>query len=71
MLSLVAIMAIFAFTSCNSSTDQSESTIADTTVLEAAVPIEKEVSIIINASDEMKYDLAEIKVKEGQIVKLT
>ena len=70
-LSLVAIIAIFAFTSCNSSTDQSESTSADTKVLEAAVPIEKEVSITINASDEMKYDLAEIKVKEGQIVKLT
>ena len=47
MLSLVAIMAIFAFTSCNSSTDQSESTSADTTLLEAAVPIEKEVSITI------------------------
>jgi azurin len=71
-LSLVAIMAIFAFTSCNSSTDQSESTSTDTTVLEvAAAPIEKEVSITINASDDMKYDLAEIKVKVGQTVKLT
>jgi azurin len=71
-LSLFAIMALFAFTACNSSTEQSESTATDTVAQEtAAAPVEKEVSITINAGDDMKYDLAEIKVKEGQTVKLT
>jgi azurin len=71
-LSLFAIMALFAFTACNSNTEQSESTATDTVVQEtAAAPVEKEVSITINAGDDMKYDLAEIKVKEGQTVKLT
>jgi azurin len=71
-LSLVAIMALFAFTACNSNTEQSETTATDTVVQEtAAAPVEKEVSITINAGDDMKYDLAEIKVKEGQTVKLT
>lgn len=71
-LSLFAIVAMFAFTSCNSNTEKTESTGTDTVAQETpAVPIEKEVSITINAGDDMKYDLAEIKVKEGQTVKLT
>jgi azurin len=71
-LSLFAIVAMFAFTSCNSNTEQAESSGTDTIAQEApAAPIEKEVSITINAGDDMKYDLAEIKVKEGQTVKLT
>jgi len=71
-LSLFAIVAMFAFTSCNSNTEQAESTGTDTIAQEATeAPIEKEVSITINAGDDMKYDLAEIKVKEGQTVKLT
>jgi azurin len=71
-LSLFAIIAMFAFTSCNSNSEQAESTATDTVAQESpAVPIEKEVSITINAGDDMKYDLAEIKVKEGQTVKLT
>jgi azurin len=71
-LSLLALVAVFAFTSCNSNTEKAEQTGTDTVAQEAPVaPIEKEVSITINASDDMKYDLAEIKVKEGQTVKLT
>jgi azurin len=71
-LSLIAIAALFAFTSCSSNTEPTESTKTDTLVEEtAAAPVEKEVSITINAGDDMKYDLAEIKVKEGQTVKLT
>ena len=71
-LSLFAIVALFAFTSCSSNTEQAESTGTDTQIQETApAPIEKEVSITINAGDDMKYDLAEIKVKEGQTVKLT
>jgi azurin len=71
-LSLFAIMAFFAFTACNSNTEKTESSATDTLAQEApAAPVEKEVSITINAGDDMKYDLAEIKVKEGQTVKLT
>jgi len=71
-LSLLAIVALFAFTACNSNTEKSESTDTDTLTQEtAAAPVEKEVSITINAGDDMKYDLAEIKVKVGQKVKLT
>lgn len=71
-LSLLAIVALFAFSGCNSNTEKSESTATDTLKQEtAAAPVEKEVSITINAGDDMKYDLAEIKVKEGQTVKLT
>lgn len=71
-LSLLAIVALFAFTACNSNTEKSESTGSDTLAQETATtPVEKEVSITINAGDDMKYDLAEIKVKEGQTVKLT
>lgn len=70
-LSLFALVALFAFTACNSNTEKSESTGTDTLTQETvAAPVEKEVSITINAGDDMKYDLAEIKVKEGQMVKL-
>ncbi len=65
-------MALFAFTACNSNTEKSESTATESVTQEApAAPVEKEVSITINAGDDMKYDLSEIKVKEGQTVKLT
>jgi len=71
-LSLLAIVALFAFTACNSNTEKSESTGTDTVAQETVTaPVEKEVAITINAGDDMKYDLAEIKVKEGQTVKLT
>ena len=71
-LSLFVTVAMFAFTSCNSNTEKAESTGTDTVAQEAPVAtIEKEISITINAGDDMKYDLAEIKVKEGQTVKLT
>jgi azurin len=71
-LGLFAIAALFAFTACNSSTEKSESTTEDT-LSKAAAPelVEKEISITINAGDDMMYDLAEIKVKAGQTVKLT
>ena len=71
-LRLFAIVALFAFTACNSSAEKSESTTEDT-LSKAAAPelVEKEISITINAGDDMMYDLAEIKVKAGQTVKLT
>ena len=71
-LGLFAIVALFAFTACNSSAEKSESTTEDT-LSKAAAPelVEKEISITINAGDDMMYDLAEIKVKAGQTVKLT
>lgn len=65
-------MALFAFTACNSNTQKTDSSATDSLTQEApAEPMEKEVSITINAGDDMKYDLSEIKVKEGQTVKLT
>lgn len=65
-------MALFAFTACNSNTQKTDSSATDSLTQEAPVePMEKEVSITINAGDDMKYDLSEIKVKEGQTVKLT
>ncbi len=71
-LSLLAILALFAFTACNSNTEKSESAGTDTLAQETATaPVEKEVSITINGGDDMKFDLVEIKVKEGQTVKLT
>jgi len=66
------MMALFAFTACNSNTQKTDSSATDSLTQEApAEPMEKEVSITINAGDDMKYDLSEIKVKEGQTVKLT
>ena len=71
-LSLFAIVALLAFTGCNSSTEKSETTSQDTLSEAVATgPVEKEISITINAGDDMMYDLSEIKVKEGQTVKLT
>jgi len=71
-LSLFAIAAFLAFTACNSSTEKSETTSQDTlSEAVAPAPVEKEISITINAGDDMMYDLSEIKVKEGQTVKLT
>jgi len=71
-LSLFAITALLAFTACNSNTEKSETTNADTlSQVAVAEPVEKEISITINAGDDMKFDLSEIKVKEGQTVKLT
>jgi len=71
-LGLFAIAALFAFTACNSNSEKTDTTSADTVSQEVvSEPVEKEISITINAGDDMKYDLAEIKVKEGQTVKLT
>jgi len=69
-LSLFALVALFAFTACNSNTEKSEGTETLTQESPAEV-VAKEVSITINAGDDMKFDLAEIKVKEGQTVKIT
>ena len=70
-LSLFAISALFVLSSCGDGTE-SDNSIADNASQEVVAElVEKEVSITINAGDDMKYDLAEIKVKEGQIVKLT
>jgi azurin len=71
-LSLIAIATMFAFTACNSGTEKSENATTDSVAqANETAPVEKEVSITINAGDDMKYDLSEIKVKEGQLVKLT
>ncbi len=70
-LSLLGLAAVLAFTACTSGSQNTESTDTSAVVAETAAPAEKEVSITINAGDDMKFDLTEIKVKAGQTVKLT
>ena len=71
-LSLVAFVALFAFTACSSGTSTSESTESSTTAeAPAAEAADNVVSITINGGDDMKFDLSEIRVKEGQTVRLT
>lgn len=64
-LAIVALM----FAACSSNNQQAsqgtESTEATETTSDA-----NEITITINAGDDMKFDLSEIKVKEGQTVKL-
>ncbi|GAB3428729.1 azurin [Niabella aquatica] len=68
-LSITALLV----TSCGSP-DTPAAHEAETVPAEATVPEAKtstEAFITINGGDDMKFDLSEIKVKEGQTVKLT
>ncbi len=64
---LALICLAFIFSACgNSSTTENKT--------ETAAPVEKgpgKIAITINGGDDMKFDLSEIKVKEGQTVRLT
>ncbi|WP_114789615.1 azurin [Niabella yanshanensis] len=63
-------------TACNnadtSSTATTGTTVPEVTETRASQPEDPAVAVItLNAGDDMKFDLAEIKVNEGQTVKLT
>lgn len=77
MKKVIYLLAVAAFTvaSCTSNEKQAEDTATTAPVEEttATAPEENanEAVITLNAGDDMKFDLSEIKVKEGQTVKLT
>lgn len=61
--------AVFTVASCTSNQKQTQDTsTANSATAEANA---NEAVITLNAGDDMKFDLSEIKVKEGQTVKLT
>ncbi len=78
MKKVIYLLACAAITiaSCTNSEKQTEETATTTAPVEettSAAPEANanEVVITLNAGDDMKFDLSEIKVKEGQTVKLT
>ncbi|HMR85604.1 MAG TPA: azurin [Niabella sp.] len=67
-------IATLLFTSCGGPDTQPASQETETAPTEATAPeaeASAEALITINGGDDMKFDLTEIKVKEGQTVKLT
>lgn len=67
--------AALIFASCGSNekpgaTEDAETTPVETTS-ETSTEASNEIVINLNAGDDMKFDLSEIRVKEGQTVKLT
>ncbi len=69
LLTAAAVM----FASCGSNDEKAqEADAAETTETTMDAPENANEAIItLNAGDDMKYDMSEIKVKEGQTVKLT
>lgn len=71
--SIVTLFAIAAlFTACND-TSKSKTNDATTPTETAALPAEEtsnETTLTISGGDDMKFDKAELKAKEGQTVKL-
>ena len=67
---LTMTAAAFLFTACNNSSSTTENT-APTTEETAPAEDANVAEVELSAGDDMKYDLTEIKVKEGQTVKLT
>ncbi|MDQ8006723.1 MAG: azurin [Pedobacter sp.] len=66
--------AVFTIASCTNSEKQTEETVTppvEETTSAAPEANANEAVITLNAGDDMKFDLSEIKVKEGQTVKLT
>lgn len=74
---LMFASAAFLFAACNNSSEETkttEPTATETTATEtpaAEAPAGDVATITINANDAMQFDIHEIKVKEGQTVKLT
>ncbi|HMN32867.1 MAG: azurin [Chitinophagaceae bacterium] len=76
--SILAISTIaFLFAACGSPSEEDAktetpvSTEAPAETPAASEPVSAEATVTINAGDDMKFDIDEIKVKEGQTVKLT
>ncbi len=74
MKKLFLVFAIGAFfaTACNNGS-KTEGTETETTTTEApaAEADSKVAEVVLNAGDDMKFDVSEIYVKEGQTVKVT
>lgn len=70
---LLALALGFMVSSCSNSAKETEETKEATTEQTAEAPAAdaQAITITLNAGDDMKYDLSEIKVKEGQKVTLT
>jgi len=73
ILTFASVALLFAACNNASNTESTETTETPAATEAPAAPAEtpKEATITLNAGDDMKYDLAEITVKEGQTVKLT
>ncbi|MBX7202276.1 MAG: azurin [Bacteroidia bacterium] len=73
LLTFAAVAVIF--TACNQGSKPAETTPTDSTAATEAPADQPAASadgvITLNAGDDMKYDLSEIIVKEGQTIKLT
>lgn len=66
------VVATFMLTACKdtSSTSQTSQATTDTEEVAEAAPVSNEVEITIEGDDAMKFNLSEIRVKEGQEVTL-
>lgn len=70
---LVFASAALLFVACNNKPAESTETTEPAATEEPAAPAAdaNTAEVTLNAGDDMKYDITEIKVKEGQTVKLT
>lgn len=69
---LVFASAALLFVACNNNSSENTGTTEEAPTEEAAPAEDANVAVVtLNAGDDMKFDLTEIKVKEGQTVKLT
>lgn len=72
--SLFLFVVILILASCNDAETSNDTTITDTTVSETPPPVKVNgdtTEIYITANDQMRFDQKEIKVQEGQTIKLT
>lgn len=71
-LMLLFAAAGMTLTACdNSGSNQAQSTQTAPVASEPAPDVDPEVIVTINGGDDMKFDLREIRVRPGQLVKLT
>lgn len=67
----VLLLSIFFFSACsNTNSDGSGNTTETSTATQQDVPL-SDGNIILNAGDDMKFNLTEIRVKEGETIRLT
>lgn len=67
------VSAVFTIASCTNSETKTEAATTEAAPVEESTleTTANEIVITLNGGDDMKFDLSEIKVKEGQTVKLT
>lgn len=67
----VLLLSIFFFSACNNTnSDGSGNTTETSTATQQDMP-PSDGNIILNAGDDMKFNLTEIRVKEGETIRLT